>query len=137
MNMRSIPIIVLVALASVLLAGTVWALGAASTSIDWDVVASGGGHVSAGKITIDDAIGQPVVGQARTGEIVIESGFWNEITTPTPTPISTPTPTPTPIPTSTSTLTPTPTPTPTATTPTPTPTPKHPIYLPVILKSRH
>ncbi|NOX63100.1 MAG: hypothetical protein GXP42_14335 [Chloroflexi bacterium] len=113
--------LILLSLMLLLLSGTAMLVYAVSTTIDWDVVTSGGGRVSAGDITINDAIGQPVVGLAQNGDVEICSGFGcgGEIATdtPTPTPTTTLTATPTPTPTSTSTPTPTPTftPTPTAT----------------------
>ena len=111
MNMRRILPIALLALAGVLSAGAVWALGVASPAIDWDVIAGGGGVGSAGAVKIADTIGQPIIGPAQSGDAEICSGFWcsGEVATDTPTPTPTKTPTSTPTPT----FTPTPTATPT------------------------
>ncbi len=103
---------------------------ASSTLIDWDVIAGGGGSVSAGAVQISDTIGQPVIGVAQSGAVEIGSGYWYgagvATSTGTPTPVVTPTDTPTP--TTTSTATPTPTATPSA-------SPGHyRIYLPCICK---
>ncbi len=118
---------ILLSLVLVLLAGTA-ALGyAGSTSIDWDVIAGGGGSASSGHVTIEDTIGQPVVGAARAGNVAIDSGFWPGLQAATPTPTPAPTRTPTPIPTAS------PTPTPPRT-PTSQPTPSHKIFLPMLRK---
>ena len=85
--------LILLSFALLLLAGAATWVYAASTTIDWDVAASGGGNVSAGDIALDDTIGQPVVDLARAGDVVIESGFWHSmgVSTSPPTPIPTPT----------------------------------------------
>ncbi|HID35745.1 MAG TPA: hypothetical protein EYP25_14475 [Anaerolineae bacterium] len=82
--------LILLSFALLLLAGAATWVYAASTTIDWDVAASGGGNVSAGDIALDDTIGQPVVDLARAGDVVIESGFWHGmgVSTSTPTPTS-------------------------------------------------
>lgn len=105
----------LLALVGVLLLSTV-ALAAGQTAIPWDVISGGGGTVSAGNITISDTIGQPIIGLAQAGDVIVESGFW-----PGFQPIPTNTPTTPPIPTAT--------PTPTATG-----TPTHSTYLPLLSK---
>ncbi len=63
---------------SLLLLVGVGAVAYASTNqLTKDVVAAGGGFVSAGDVTIEDTIGQPVIGEAAAGDILIESGFWD------------------------------------------------------------
>ena len=137
--------IILLSLTLLLLAGTAALVYAGSTSIDWDVIAGGGGSTSSGDVTIEDTIGQPVVGASQAGDVAIDSGFWPGLQaatptgaptdTPTPTPTGAPTDTPTPTPTGASTDTPTPTPTSTPTrTPTSQPGPSSKIFLPVLMK---
>ncbi len=66
---------------------------AASIRIDWEVMAGGGGRSTAAHVTLDDTIGQPVVGVAQNGDVVIESGFWSgTVATSSPPPTATPKP---------------------------------------------
>ncbi|NOZ49617.1 MAG: hypothetical protein GXP37_06135, partial [Chloroflexi bacterium] len=82
----------LLVLVAVLLFGTV-ALAAGQPAIAWEVISGGGGTASAGNIEISDTIGQPIIGLAQAGDVIVESGFWSGAGLAGPT--ATPTPTPT------------------------------------------
>ena len=45
-------------------------------SIDWYVIASGGGHAESENYQADGTIGQPVVGQSSSENYSMEGGFW-------------------------------------------------------------
>ena len=61
-------------LIGLLLTGVVVANGL--PAIDWDVIGGGGGHAEAGIYTLDNTIGQAVVGTASGGGSELCSGFW-------------------------------------------------------------
>ncbi len=50
-------------------------------TVDWSVIAGGGGHAESGIYTLDGTIGQPVVGAASATTNEICSGFWSGIST--------------------------------------------------------
>ncbi len=50
-------------------------------TVDWSVIAGGGGHAESGIYTLDGTIGQPVVGVASNTSNEIGSGFWSGIST--------------------------------------------------------
>ncbi len=63
------------ALALVILWGaTVMAAGGIDT--DWNVLASGGGRVTMATYTLDNTVGQAVVGIGSSGTTQICTGFW-------------------------------------------------------------
>ncbi|MEE9553685.1 MAG: hypothetical protein V3W18_05255, partial [candidate division Zixibacteria bacterium] len=45
-------------------------------SVDWYVIASGGGHAESENYKADGTIGQPIVGQSSSENYGVESGFW-------------------------------------------------------------
>ena len=45
-------------------------------SVDWQVTGSGGGHLEQGIYTLDNTIGQPVVGTDSNGNYDLCAGFW-------------------------------------------------------------
>ena len=112
-----------------LLIGGVVAVAVSRGEIGWDLIGSGGGSRVAGGFSVEDSLGQAVVGSSQASGIVLEAGYWagkwdlepavtpsatQETSTLTPTGSSTPV---TETPTSTSTAateTPTETPTDTA-----------------------
>jgi hypothetical protein len=47
-----------------------------ATQIDWWVVAGGGGRSAPGAVVLEDTIGQPLVGEVRTGALSLSSGYW-------------------------------------------------------------
>jgi hypothetical protein len=52
------------------------ALASGSYSINWWVIAGGGGHAEAGNYSLDATIGQPVTGVMSGGPYTLASGFW-------------------------------------------------------------
>jgi hypothetical protein len=51
------------------------ALASGSYSINWWVIAGGGGSITGGGYAINSTIGQPVVGASEGGNYRIEAGF--------------------------------------------------------------
>jgi hypothetical protein len=51
-------------------------LASGSYSINWWVIAGGGGPISGGGYAINSTIGQPVVGASEGGNYRTEAGFW-------------------------------------------------------------
>lgn len=45
-------------------------------SIDWYVIASGGGHTESENHGVDGTVGQAIVGQSESENFGIKSGFW-------------------------------------------------------------
>ncbi|MCP4361868.1 MAG: tandem-95 repeat protein [Chloroflexi bacterium] len=45
-------------------------------TIDWDVTAAGGGHFNQGIYSLDNTIGQPVVGVSSSGSSELSEGYW-------------------------------------------------------------
>ena len=54
--------------------GTVLAFSTAS--VDWWVFSSGGGPSSGGNISMNDTIGQPVIGPSIGGDVSLQAGYW-------------------------------------------------------------
>ena len=67
-------------LAAPLAAQTAWAAPAANAAagpeVNWWVLAGGGGAASGGNVTLDDSLGQPVIGPAGAAGIAVNAGFW-------------------------------------------------------------
>jgi hypothetical protein len=60
------------------LVGARWA-GAetlAGEAIDWWVQAGGGGSASQGSISLDDTLGQPIIGDSSAVGVTLGAGFW-------------------------------------------------------------
>lgn len=45
-------------------------------SIDWYVIASGGGHAESENYQADGTVGQAILGQSSSENYIVESGFW-------------------------------------------------------------
>lgn len=45
-------------------------------SVDWSVIASGGGHAASANYQVDGTIGQPITGQSSSENYSVEGGFW-------------------------------------------------------------
>ncbi len=45
-------------------------------TIDWDVIAAGGSHFEQGDYTLDNTIGQAVVGVSSSGNTDLATGYW-------------------------------------------------------------
>ncbi len=67
-------IIVLALTGFLLLAGITLANGA--TTIDWKVMAGGGGHSESGVYVLDGSIGQSMAGTQSGGSYQLCAGFW-------------------------------------------------------------
>ena len=46
--------------------------------IDWQVMGTGGGSGSAGAVTVNDTLGQPVAGTSASSDsrVVLSAGYW-------------------------------------------------------------
>jgi hypothetical protein len=73
MNKRRFPILAAI-LATLLLAGLAFANG--TPSINWWVIAGGGGSISGGDYAINSTIGQAAVGRVGNSTYELCSGFW-------------------------------------------------------------
>jgi len=51
-------------------------LAFSATSVDWWVFGSGGGPSSGGEISLNDTIGQPVIGSSSGGDVNLQAGYW-------------------------------------------------------------
>jgi hypothetical protein len=49
---------------------------AAPPAVDWSALTSGGGSASGGAVSLDAALGQPVIGSSSAGSISLQAGFW-------------------------------------------------------------
>jgi len=52
------------------------ALALSTHTIDWWVFSGGGGTSSGGDITLNDTIGQPVIGSSSGEGVNLEAGYW-------------------------------------------------------------
>ena len=52
------------------------ALAQGAATIDWWVIASGGAPSSGGKVTLNDTLGQPVIGPSSSGNVWLGAGYW-------------------------------------------------------------
>ena len=75
MNKRRILLSISVLGALALAAGAVLAQGG-TPAIDWWVVAGGGEPASGGEITLNDTLGQPVVGPSAGEDVALGAGYW-------------------------------------------------------------
>lgn len=105
MTKRKEVVLLLALLCSLSVGGAAWAISAVSFSIDWDVVAGGGGHASAGRYTVDGSAAQPAVDLLSGGSYSLAGGFWSGAGAATATPTVTGSPSPTTTPTATPTAT--------------------------------
>jgi len=74
MSKQNIAALVAALLCSLLLTGIVLANG--TTAIDWQVIGSGGRHTEVGIYSLDNTIGQAVVGTFTDTDTELCSGFW-------------------------------------------------------------
>jgi hypothetical protein len=74
--MKKVKSLVLSAVLLTTLLLTSLALASGSYSINWWVIAGGGGVAEAGTYSLDFTIGQPVVGVAKDTGYELCSGFW-------------------------------------------------------------
>ena len=52
------------------------ALAASNPAIGWQVISGGGASASGGVITINNTLGQPVIGVSSEDNISLGSGYW-------------------------------------------------------------
>ena len=52
------------------------ALADGSPSVHWRVIGGGGGHLEQGIYSLDNTLGQPVVGRISNGSYELCAGFW-------------------------------------------------------------
>jgi hypothetical protein len=72
-----LKMILVVCLAGCLLLGAAQVvLASGSPGIGWWVLGAGGGPASAGPVTLNATLGQPVVGASSAGNIVLKAGYW-------------------------------------------------------------
>jgi hypothetical protein len=84
-------IIVALALTVPVLAGGVVALARAGVTIDWHIIAGGGGRVHSSSYIVDSTLGQPVAGGVAGEHHQVGSGYWGDLGPPAslPTPTQT------------------------------------------------
>ena len=75
MNKRLLISLSLALATGLILAGL--ALAANGPAINWSVMAGGGQHASADNITLDDSLGQAIIGSASGGNIDLSAGYWH------------------------------------------------------------
>jgi hypothetical protein len=73
---RKVRTVVALGLFCCLVLGSVVLAAPEATTIDWWVIASGGGHAETGAYTLDGTIGQPVVGRDQNAGYGLCAGFW-------------------------------------------------------------
>ncbi|MCX6032816.1 MAG: hypothetical protein NT169_26465 [Chloroflexi bacterium] len=56
-------------------AGMTLANGSGPT-VDWWVIAGGGAPSSGGNVTLNDTLGQPIVGSSSGGNVTLHAGYW-------------------------------------------------------------
>ena len=72
----SILIILVLCLLGLLMGGILVTAETGLPSIDWWVLGGGGEPASGGNITINDTIGQPIVGPSSGGDVGLQAGYW-------------------------------------------------------------
>jgi hypothetical protein len=77
MNKRYVAalIVLFLGLALVFATATVLAQGTSST-INWWVIAGGGEPIQSGNVSINDTLGQPVIGPSSGGNVSLTAGYW-------------------------------------------------------------
>ncbi len=79
MRNRKWRILVLLLLLAAMLATASLTAVAGSHTIDWYVMAGGGGSASAGDLTLTGTIGQAAAGTTSNGDFDLCSGFWCQV----------------------------------------------------------
>ncbi len=75
MNKQRLIPLSLALLAALLLTGL--ALAASGPAVNWQVMAEGGAPSSGGNITLNDTLGQPIVGDSAGGNVSLGAGYWS------------------------------------------------------------
>jgi len=77
MNKRYVAVLILLFLALALVFATVTVLAQGnSPAINWWVVAGGGEPIQSGNVSINDTLGQPVIGPSSGGNVSLTAGYW-------------------------------------------------------------
>ena len=63
-----------VVLVALLAAGAALAQG--GPTVDWWVIVGGGGPSGGGDVTLNDTLGQPVIGPATADGLALSAGYW-------------------------------------------------------------
>lgn len=66
----------ILALAGLVLAATVAQAQSSGPAINWAVIAGGGARSSGGSVTLNDTLGQPVIGPDSGGNVGLAAGYW-------------------------------------------------------------
>jgi hypothetical protein len=75
MNKRIMQALALALLAVLLLAATVALAQGGTPAVGWWVIDSGGGLSSANGVTLQDKLGQPIIGPAGGGNVFLGAGY--------------------------------------------------------------
>jgi len=74
MNKRNVVPLAIAALCLLLVGSSVLAQGGAA--INWWVFGGGGAPSSGGNVTLNDTLGQPIVGPSSGGNVSLGAGYW-------------------------------------------------------------
>jgi len=74
MNRRDVVLLATAVLCFLVVGSSVLAQG--SAAIAWWIIGGGGAPCSGGSVTLNDSLGQPIVGSASGGNISLGSGYW-------------------------------------------------------------
>jgi hypothetical protein len=83
MNKRLLLIAAGSLLAMWLLAAGVVVAYVAEFGLDWNVVATGGGHAASADYVLDGTLGQPAAGGASNDDYQLGTGYWGDTAPPT------------------------------------------------------
>ena len=79
--MKAKRILILVLALSLLLVGS--AGSAVPNTVDWWVIAAGGGPgTGSDHVTLDATLGQPVIGPSAGPHVMLGDGYWHEVPEP-------------------------------------------------------
>jgi hypothetical protein len=73
LNKRLLIPLSLALLATVILIGNV--LAASGPAVDWQVTAGGDAPSSGGNVTLNDTLGQPIIGDSAGGDVFFGAGY--------------------------------------------------------------
>lgn len=74
MNRRDVVLLATAVLCFLLVGSGVLAQG--SAAIAWWVIGGGGAPSSGGNVTLNDSLGQPIIGPSSGGNVWLEAGYW-------------------------------------------------------------
>ncbi len=76
---QKMPLLTVVFLGSMLMTGAILASALQAPTVDWDVTGGGGGRLESDNLSLDNTLGQPVVGVVSSGNMELCAGFWCRI----------------------------------------------------------